>query len=106
MDNNIEVVIKIPKSMKDMCEWHQDGICDLVDIETDILAEAIKNGTVLPKGHGRLIDADELIKELKDHKYSNTFCLEHNIDWSIDLGMAILLTNDAQTMVKADKEVN
>lgn len=29
------------------------------------LRECIRNGTILPKGHGRLIDADESIKTLK-----------------------------------------
>ena len=31
------------------------------------LAKAIKNGTPLPKGHGRLIDADELKKIIKEN---------------------------------------
>ena len=28
--------------------------------------EAIRNGTPLPKGHGRLIDADKLIEEFEE----------------------------------------
>ena len=30
-----------------------------------LLSEAIKNGTPLPKGHGRLIDADELPRDIE-----------------------------------------
>lgn len=33
-----------------------------------IYRELIKNGTPLPKGHGRLIDADDLIQMLKDRE--------------------------------------
>lgn len=35
----------------------------MVDIEVDEVAEAIAKGTPLPKGHGRLIDADMLEKK-------------------------------------------
>jgi hypothetical protein len=47
------------------------------------LYEAVKNGTPLPKGHGRLIDADEL----KKHKYHDNNRFENavavaQIDWA------------------------
>lgn len=54
--------------------------------------DAIKNGTPLPKGHGRLIDADEL-KEHKyhdNHRYENAVAVAY-IDW-------------APTIIEADKE--
>lgn len=46
------------------------------------LIEAVQNGTLLPKEHGRLIDADALDKSLEkeqedldlDDKLSNAFC--------------------------------
>lgn len=46
------------------------------------VVRAIKNGTTLPKGHGRLIDADKLFID---------------IEWS-DI-------ENAQTIIEADKEV-
>ena len=46
------------------------------------VVRAIKDGTVLPKGHGRLIDADELFID---------------IEWS-DI-------ENAPTIIEADKEV-
>ena len=64
----------------------------------------IKNGTPLPKGHGRLIDADELRSNAVKHKYSNNFCEEHNIDWSINLGMLNILIADAPTIIEAESE--
>lgn len=35
-----------------------------------ILWDAIRNGTPLPKGHGRLIDADALLKDVRDNSES------------------------------------
>ena len=40
-------------------------IPDVFNSLTSRTYSAIKNGTQLPKGHGRLIDADEAIKTLK-----------------------------------------
>lgn len=48
MTEKVEVVIKIPKYY---LTHPQDYSC---------LAECVRRGTPLPKGHGRLIDADEL----------------------------------------------
>lgn len=58
---------------------------------------AVTNGTVLPKGHGRLIDADALKSEcysIVDPKgiYSELKIIE---DYYID---------DASTIIEADKE--
>lgn len=47
----VEVVIKIPKDMYDR----------ITDESNMFYSPAIANGTVLPKGHGRLIDVDKLI---------------------------------------------
>ena len=52
-----ELVIKIPEEMykwvNDVNKFFDDyGIGDFIDL--------VKNGTPLPKGHGRLIDADAL----------------------------------------------
>lgn len=99
MNNDIEVVIRIPKSMKDMCEWHQDGICDLVNIEIDILAEAIKNGTVLPKGHDDLIDKKNLIKAMEQKAKRLD-----NLDTINGLCGAVALAFEAETVIAADKE--
>ena len=61
----MQVVINISETLKD--------IADKDDIKTFshfmwqcILIDAIKNGTPLPKGHGRLIDADAFIAMLED----------------------------------------
>lgn len=51
-----------------------------------VYGDAIKNGIVLPKGHGRLIDADELIKDRVEN--DNT----------------VILVSNAKTVIPADKE--
>lgn len=57
--------------------------------EVDI---AVLNGTPLPKGHGRLIDADEL----KKHKYHDSNRYENAV--------AVAHIDYAPTIIEADKE--
>ena len=58
---DIELVIKIPEEMykwvNDANKFFNDyGISDFIDL--------VKNGIPLPKGHGRLVDADALVDTL------------------------------------------
>lgn len=60
----MKIVIEIPK-------WLHKKIIEstsirLGDVYTDKLLKSIRNGTPLPKGHGRLIDADELYGDFID----------------------------------------
>lgn len=54
--------------------------------------QIIANGTPLPKGHGRLIDADEL----KEHKYRDNHRYENAV--------AVAYIDNAPTIIEADKE--
>ena len=60
---DVELVIKIPdhlyKLLKDFPSDSNEG-----NIE-NVLMKAVEHGTTLPKGHGRLIDADKLKVELE-----------------------------------------
>ena len=38
----------------------------ILEADRNIFAQAIKNGVPLPKGHGRLIDADVLVNGMED----------------------------------------
>ena len=61
--------------------------------------DAVKNGTPLPKGHGRLIDADALEKKMTE--YINTLPLAYD-----EAERIVLLMNhfdDAPTIIEADK---
>lgn len=74
----VEVVIRIPKDDIETIEnLKRQGFASRHEI-------AILNGTVLPKGHGRLIDADAVLEE----PYGNTYK-------DIDI---------AETIIEADKE--
>lgn len=84
-----------------------------LDMGSDYI-KCIANGTPLPKGHGRLIDADVFIETMKDaskrHKYKEVLiddCL--TVD---DVFKAIieslqnegLANGDAPTIIEADKK--
>ena len=73
---DIEVVIKISE------EDYKRGTA---------MASAIRNGTPLPKGHGRLIDADALRCENADFDTYNDYCTMFD---EIDI---------APTIIEADK---
>lgn len=94
---DIELIIKIPEEMYkwayDVNKFSNDyGMGDFIDL--------IKNGILLPKGHGRLIDADELTKQLE------TVASD---DWNKQVGAskgledAIDIVDDAQAIIEADK---
>lgn len=57
------------------------------------IARAIANGTVLPKGHGRLIDADALDK---DFEKCNCRC---------DCVFPVCPVYNQKTIIEADREV-
>jgi len=59
------------------------------------LINAVANGTPLPKGHGRLIDADDIkVIELEDSLHIIRHCKGDDIDVYIDV----------PTIIEADKE--
>jgi hypothetical protein len=78
----MKIVIDIPESK----------IKDPSSIDLFYMVGAIKNGIPLPKGHGRLIDADALGEEL--HRYTEAPYL-----------YALKVFNDAPTIIEADKEL-
>lgn len=69
----------------------KDVLSGNYEIETlDMLTEAFLNETPLPKGHGRLIDADTLIDTLG--------CSDK------DIYVKACIEEDAPTIIEADKE--
>lgn len=65
----MQIVIDIPKEIY-RCII-KDGY--FFDDETNIIRQAIKNGTPLPKGHGDLIDADKLEPDTEWNDYEDGF---------------------------------
>lgn len=106
---DIELVIKIPDEEYDVVQNEKYHY-----IISHYIWEAVKNGVVLPKGHGRLIDADAFIKTMEDaskrQKYKELLidnCL--TVD---DVFKAVieslqnegLANGDSPTIIEADKE--
>lgn len=88
----VEVVIRIPKMKYDVIM--ETGNCGLSHNE-----RAIKHGIVLPKGHGGLIDYDDIISEyikrihsyMSEEERMNLFCT---------------IVDEAKVVIEADKEVD
>ena len=81
----MKIVIDIPKFVYDMTKAQKK----VIDADVEIVGKAIANGTPLPKGHGRLIDADTYRKEMLD---SREFDFFKRLDMQ-------------PTIIEADKEV-
>ena len=58
---DIEVVIKISA---EMYKWINDANKNLDDYKASDFWELIKNGTPLPKGHGKIIDVNDLLDRI------------------------------------------
>ena len=87
---DIELVIKIPQKVyKAICDKNALG-CDIGDIKN-----MIRNGTPLPKGHGRLIDADEIDNNIYD--------LTRSMD--LNYGQISEVVDTAPTIIEKDDEV-
>ena len=61
----MKIVIDIPEEIASWINEYSLFIKGFNGEKMDIIIDAITNGTPLPEGHGRLIDADEAIKTLK-----------------------------------------
>ncbi len=88
----VEVVIRIPKEYKDYIEGGAGIIPDKI---IQYLFNALDNGTVLPKGHGRLIDADRLVKEE---------CIDLYTDYGVESKVSAMSIEMSPTIIEANKE--
>ena len=85
---DIELVIKMSEEeYKNICLMSKDGI-------GMALYDWIANGTPLPKGHGRLIDADAFNDELNNCDYDTYNDYSNTFDW----------IEEASTIIEADTE--
>lgn len=97
----MKIVIDMPeKTVNDI----KDNAMFAGTIPSEILwdvTSAIGNGTPLPKGHGRLVDADALTEQLETVA---------NDEWNKQVGAskgledAIDIVEDVPTIIEADKE--
>ena len=94
---DIELIIKMPE---EVYESIQDN--DYCGISNSDMYNAIVNGTPLPKGHGRLIDADALDRDLENAKVNLGDALSEAFDDG--LTWASEVTSKLLTIIEADKE--
>lgn len=107
----MKIVIDIPEEFyQNSCEtgflcWEWMSMLELTN--------AIKNGTPLPKGHGRLIDADETLKAIDTWDkfgYTETGCFvrEPKNDYVPYVYYEDMITSisNAPTIIEADKETD
>lgn len=88
----IELVIKIPEEIRKSIF---DGVyCGIADKR---VFDAIKNGISLPKGHGDLIDRNDLLKHYDSTTYHNG--IEERKIHFVQIGYV----NDALTIIEADR---
>lgn len=81
----VELVIKIPKKM-------YESVMNGTYCGT--LYQELKNGTPLPKGHGRLIDADALLKDVRDNSESY-FADDFAHEW-VDVAPTIIEADEVE----------
>ena len=83
----VELVIKIPEETYKgimLGKWDENG-----------LVYYVKDGTPLPKGHGRLVDADEIDNNIYD--------LTRSMD--LNYGQISEVVDTAPTIIEKDDEV-
>lgn len=97
----MKIVIDIPDEAKKAFDNAENNElnCGFYD-HGGVIASAIRNGTELPKGHGRLIDVNDLLDDinLEDNDYNR----------DVNTGEIITLENIDRipTILEADKGVN
>lgn len=85
---DIELVIKIPEEIYKASQIIDVKYEDVIQIPLEV----IKNGISLPKGHGRLIDADTIYLIDEDFLYQSDYVVAEGA------------VDNAPTIIEADKE--
>ena len=89
----MQIIIDIDESLLDGIKSDNfDFARQVVKNFQGTIASAIANGTLLPKGHGRLIDADVLMKDVKKHYFD-----DHKAIRCVEVPLSV-----APTVLKAD----
>ena len=79
MSETVKVIVTLSKGQYEALEDMKFG-----SIASRMIFNEVKHGTPL----------DEVIAKLEEHKYSREYCIEHGIDWAIDMGMVRIILNN------------
>lgn len=94
----MQIVIDIPEEEYEFCKKQWDTEC------LDTLMIAVKYGTPLPKGHGKLKDADKIANEFSALSDNWDPCRnEYETGRCESYYHAVDVINDAQTIIEADR---
>ena len=93
----MQIVIDIPEEVYNSI---QDN--DYCGISNSDMYNAIVNGIPLPKGHGRLIDADAVEKKMNKSEIEADRNADYYTANKIDCAMEYII--NAQTIIEADSE--
>lgn len=96
----MQIVIDIPDEMYIHITTNDD-VYVLDDVNFILIENAIVNGTPLPKGHGRLIDADAVEKEMNKAEVEADRNADYYTSDKIDCAMEYII--GAETIIEADK---
>lgn len=106
----MQIVIDIDDKVYGLLKYFENGLGlnDKKDDNDDVktaLMRAVLNGTPLPKGHGRLIDADVFEKRLMDARsyYIGEKADDFDLRFAAGLKSAAERLVDAPTIIEADK---
>lgn len=80
MEDIVELVIKIPMNAYDNLIKY--GYKNLGSFDCGNILKAVTNGTVLPKGHGRIADIDAAIKCIEEVKGEDAVWAISLIEWA------------------------
>ena len=73
----MELIIKIPEELKEALDnAKKENALNYLQVYNDTIYNAIQNGVPIPKGHGKLIDADKTIANAYEvYSSSGTPCI-------------------------------
>ena len=94
----MEIVIDIDENV--YTRLFDNGVDTSLE-DRKVIDRAVRNGTPLPKGHGRLIDADELL--LKSAWYGESFTFDNPMP-NENEAVSVEDIENALTIIEADKE--
>ena len=95
----MKLIIDIPEEVKETFDKADDINFCFYDYNS-VIGKAIRNGTPLPKGCGRLIDAEKLTHRIKYGDVDDVM----NEDWDGLYDSVMSYIENAETIIEADKE--
>lgn len=106
----MKLIIDIPEDEVNECKMQVDMIKQegfLIESLNTALKIHVANGIPLPKGHGRLIDEEEILRELGSYHIGGLDAIKNyngENTWADGLHTAWVVIDDAETIIEADKE--